>query len=292
MGRLRVLTKLSLRDLPPGVVPLAQTEHGVLVADEEDSEAGAEAIELAPGDSFTPLPELRPRVASHVHVAGPSGCGKTTWCGRYADAFRRYLGGSVVVISHDTSEDDAITADVRLPVGPELADIALEDLAGEKPLLLVFDDTEGGGKKCEEALAVFRRSALERGRKLNIHSVNVSHRAAGGRETKSVLSEMTAMVVFPWVPASRNLRYALSEHLGVPAEIMELLKRDKDAWGRAVQINMNSPCSIIGERRATLLDTAAIEVAHKHLKKQTAREIGGMSCGDVTQAIAESRRRR
>ena len=257
MGRLRVVEKLCGAPRR-GTIALAQSDRGVLVADEEDHE-NEEAIELPVGDHFTPLPEVRPGVACHIHVAGPSGCGKSTWAGDYADLFRKHLGGAVVVISLDLADDPAIRADVRLPVSEDLAEIDLESIAGEKPLLLIFDDCDGGGKKLGEALAIFKRGALERGRKLGLSTINIHHRAAAGKETRSSLGEMTSMVVFPNVPATRNLRYALDVHLGVPSDLLAILKKDK-AWGRAVMINMSNPPTIIGERKAMLLDIELYEI--------------------------------
>lgn len=230
---------------------------------EEEDEKDRQGVVLpAPSARFVLLPEERENVASHIHLSGPSGVGKSTWCGEYCRAFKETcaeLGtpGRVVVVSADPEDDpaipaDGVTCDERIQITPELGAVPLSDVASLAPrTLIVFDDVEGVGRDLQDALLTFRRACVERGRKLGISTISVYHRCAGGRATRDSLNEATCFVVFPRGGLSKNTRYALTEHAGLPPGFSTSLRRRH--FGRAVAICTGHPRVVVGDRAAAII---------------------------------------
>ena len=259
------------------------------------------AIELTkPGESFFPLPELRPKFPSHIHVVGPSGVGKSTWAGQYARLFRHLLDGRVVVVSADGAEDPAIphvplhrngatevdpAADERISAADLVENpLELEDLAAQldgdgPPTLVIFDDVEGLPKHQRQAVRTLEQAVKERGRKFGVHSVSIYHRGAASRATASSLSEATGYVVFPEGGITQNTLYMLKQYAGIEPAIVGLIRRA--GWGRWLYISATAPQYMLGPRRAAVMDPvvmAAIGKAEqKQLAAQAARSFAGFS---------------
>jgi hypothetical protein len=245
------------RTVPEHAIRVAECGAGILCAIDDDEE-GAQAIELPEHDEFHVLPELRENVAQHIHLVGPSGVGKSSWAGQFAERFRRERNGRVVVISADAADDPAIVADARFPVSADLADVDISQLAEGGPLLVIFDDVEGVPRDLSQSLAQFRKALLERGRKLQISTINIYHRGASGSATRDSLNEATGVVVFPRGGISSNTKYMLRNHFDIPDGFMTLLRKSRP-WGRSVYISNTFPPIAVGGRRAALLDADEIE---------------------------------
>lgn len=246
-----------------------EDEEGFLCA----KPGGSEAMILGDGEQFEVVPERRPQVAQHIHVSGPSGCGKSTWSGNFAKLWRAMnKDGRVIVISADARPDPAIGCDARIAVTPELADLQLESIAGDFPLLVIFDDIEGLSNVLTKAVQTFQQALLERGRKYSVSTINIFHRAANGSATKSALAEATAFLVFPDGGClSGNTAYALKRYCGVPPEFLTIVRRS-GGWGRWLYICNSAPQVAIGERRAAVLDTSTIEALARAERKRANKE--------------------
>lgn len=230
-----------------------------------DPEDLTQSVEPPEGGSWVPIPELRPRVACHIHVAGPSGAGKSTFANTYAAEFKRQTGGMVIVISADAEPDPALTCvDGRIQVDPSLAELDLEQLASpERPSLIIFDDTEGLPKPLATALRVFTQAIKERGRKMGLHTLSIYHKGAGNLVTRDSLAEATAYVVFPQRLTS-NAEYMLKKYAGIPTEICSLFR--KGGWGRWMMIFPGE--AIVTPERIVELDGAVLASIAKAEKRQ------------------------
>jgi len=263
MPRLRLVRKIQ-EPLPKGTVALAVSQNGVLIAEEDyddSDEEDQQAIELEDvGDEFTVLPERREGVATHIACSGNSGCGKSTWAGQYADSWREHNpAGVVLCISCDLTDDPAIYCDLR--INPtDAGELDVDDL-GDDGALLVFDDCHGTDKATAAGLAKFMRACHERGRKKRISTINISHRPTAGKETKSTLCDLSGLVLFPSLPPTASLIYVLQNYAGVDPALLKLLKKDRQGWGRAVFVNLSSPGTLIGARKAMLIDNDAVAAA-------------------------------
>lgn len=262
---MRLVVANKFAQLPKKAIPLAIYKGGVLAAVDDDAEtAENQAIELPDGQEFQVLPEQREKVAQHIHIVAPSGCGKSTWAGNFAKEFQRD-GGRVVCISADATDDPALPVDTRLPISEDLASVNLEDLVDpDEPqkLLLIFDDVEGVRGNLAKALAIFRKAAVERGRKLGISTLNIYHRGASGAATRDSLGEATGFVIFPKGGLSQNTVYMLKSYSGTPPEIIQLI-RNRPGWGRSVFISNGHPAVAIGGRYAALLDPFLVSAVAK-----------------------------
>lgn len=231
---------------------------------------GSQSLQAEDGTKFEPLPELRPQVASHLHVAGPSGCGKSTFANLYAKNFKECTGGAVFVFSADISPDPALTyVDGRFGIDESLAEVPLEELrrvnqSGEPvPSLLIFDDVEGLPKPRAVALRVFTQGVKERGRKMGLHSLSIYHKGAGNLVTRDSLAEATGYVFFP-DRLNSNTTYMLNRYCGLSNEISGMIRNGK--WGRWVMVYPG--LAILGERKMSIIDPAVLTAIAKAEKKR------------------------
>lgn len=264
------IKKLVHGDELPGV-PIASlsSDHRQTVFAVDGSKEGDQYLATPPGDTFVPIPEIRPQVASHLHVCGASGCGKSTFADLYARQFKHFTGGKVVVISADTQPDANLThIDGRVGIDETIGDLPLERIAAGsagRPTLLIFDDCEGLGKSKEAALRTFVQAVKERGRKMGISSLSVYHKGAGNSTTRDSLAEATAFVIFP-ARLTSNTEYMLKRYAGIPGEVSSLIRRG--GWGHWVIITPGQ--SILGEKKAAVVDPAVLSsIARAEKKKLT-----------------------
>ena len=256
-----------------------------------DDDAGeSQALTAPPGDSFVPLPELRPNVASHLHISGPSGCGKSSFANLMSKSFIECHAGPVIVISADGTPDPNFTnVTQRIPVDESLANVKLEALAGgtpeSPPALIVFDDVEGLAKPKAAALRVFEQAVKERGRKMGLHSLSIYHRGAANKSTQASLNEATGYVVFP-KKMSTNTAYMLKTYADIPDEVVSLIRSGD--WGRCLIIIPGE--YLLGEKKAAIIDPSVISaIAKAEKKRMNQRATKALAAAEEAAAVTLSR---
>lgn len=259
---------LGKKDRPVSLIRGGDLD-GQFLCVSEDVVDGSEGIQIPPNSRFTFIPEIRNRVAQHIHIVGPSGVGKSTCAQELCDCFP----GKRIVVSADEDDDPAIkNVDMRLKAEKDIQDIELDDLQHDKGVMVVFDDIEGVSKDVSKALNVFRRALHERGRKFGICTVNICHRGADGENTRSALGEMTHLVIFPHFSNNQNTRYLLEKYAGLPANFSDLVSGPQ--WGRRVMIAINdTPQYVIGEHAASIIEHSTLLALSKHSRKILAKRV-------------------
>ncbi len=246
-----------------GFIPLAVVRGGAhpgrLLCFHPDDQGGDSLLTLGDDETFELIPEIRDGMRSVYHIVGPSGSGKSTVSAGFARNFQRlWPDGKIAVVSSIEDFDPAFEGidHVRLAADEELDAIEMPELAAASegdPTLLIFDDVEGLPKARKRALENFQQRALETGRKLNIHVLNIFHRAAAGNSTKTSLSEANGVVMFPRANTG-NLEYTLKRYFNINPSIKKLLKAPE--WGRWVLVRTDGhPSYLLGEKRASLYDS-------------------------------------
>lgn len=261
---------------PEGAIAiLASDPHAfIVVTDHTDPFADDMAITAPVGDSFIPLPEMKPCVASHIHVAGPSGSGKSTFADMMAEMYKSVVGGRVIVVSADGDPDPNLThVDTRVPIDESISQVNIKDMAGADGALVIFDDVEGLPKESASAFRAFEQAVKERGRKMGLHSISIYHRGAANKSTQASLNEATGYVVFP-KKLSSNITYMLKTYADIPPEVVNLIGRGD--WGRWLLIVPG--CYMLGEKKAAIIDPTAIAAIAKAEKKRITQ--------DATDAVA------
>ena len=210
-----------------------------------------------------------------MYICGPCGSDKSTQASTIAEQFRKVTDGLVIVLSMDDEEDDSFPcADDRLSV-EKATELTLEDLMGEvdeetgerqRTLICLDDHLSGADPFVTAAVLQLQRAIIQRGRKFGVSSITTAHRPATGKESRHALAGMTHFCFFPMHGAGRSLRYTLETYAMVPGEIVSLLRRDPDGWGRCVTLKLSAPMVCIGHRRAMIMDPEHIESTFRALK--------------------------
>lgn len=233
---------------------------------------GEELIELPDNLNFSVCPETRENLVDNIFITGGAGSGKSTWCGDYCKLFILMFKPEpqyITIISADDVEDPAynfphrhIKVDDEFAADPPTLD---EFTNPDGRSIVIFDDIEGiSNTKRLKAIEGVVESCLTMGRKRGINSLFISHRAANGKQTRMILTELNSVVWFPKIGNSRNLTYMLTKHLGIPEGMREALKAE--GWGRWVCLKTSAPQVLISEKRATMYDHDEVE---KAIKKRT-----------------------
>lgn len=215
---------------------------------------GSKEIETVPG---TPLLEVAPRLdadfTNRLLISGPSGAGKSHFAGKWINTFEDWLGPLDVFLFSKVASDKAFEDldDVmeRVDVHSLHDDpIAVEDLLGS---VAIFDDVDTiadpGDRKAVQQL---RGDVLETGRHQRCTCVAINHMITNGAETRKMLSEATAAVLFPRSGSKYHTRRYLREYCGLETPI---IRKIMDLPSRWVYIARTYPNYVVHERGAFLL---------------------------------------
>ena len=256
----------------PRVTHLAKQLNKEVLMLCESEDAGSQLVDLPEKCAFELIPEIRPEMRSVYHIVGPSGAGKSTVAAGFARNFHELGPGNIMLITSVAGKPDPAFEKIEhtvLPVSQALEELSMEEIEQSSqghPSLLIFDDVEGVKDAERRALQGFQQRALETGRKLGIHVLNIFHRPASGKATRASLGESNGVVFFPKANKG-NLPYMLKSHFGIDPKIIPHLK---DGWGHWILLRTDGiPAYILGEKRAAIFDTDQIA---KALRERDAAE--------------------
>jgi hypothetical protein len=188
-----------------------------------------------------------------LYIAGQSGSGKSYFSNQYIKEYKK-LHPKNKVFLFSVHESDKSLSDknfLKIPLDADFLSLPLtkEDFTNS---LTLFDDIDSMKKsKIKTKLEDILRVLLETGRHVNASVIYISHIANKGNETKCILNECSAIVIFPKRMSCRALKYLLSEYVGMNKD---QIKRAKNVNSRAITIFRSYPNIVIGEKECYVLD--------------------------------------
>jgi len=240
-------------------------------------------IKLKDG-KFVPMPNSQPRQRSNLVVVGSSGIGKSTFINEWINSFNKIFPDHDENVLFTTNEEDdpalkeqemkKIIVDEDFVKHP----LKCEDIAGEHPKIIVFDDYRMGIQKVRDSVDKTRNDIGERGRKMDLHLV-VSSTSAPIREAlyRELLANCTEFVYFKDRPPS-NLKRILENYFDVSDKLRADLRKWDSRWillSRAsAPFIIGEDCALIfnPEREAERLKGASIKPTVKIYKREETEE--------------------
>lgn len=167
---------------------------------------------------FEVLPNDPVRV---IYVAGPSGSGKSTFCAKYIENFRNIYPKSKFYLfsrlKDDEPLDDLEPHRINLD-DPELIENPIQIEEVEENSIILFDDIDTiSNKPLLDSLINFENQVLELGRHRSVKILITSHLINGNnrKQTRTILNEMQALVIFPKSGSVYQMKYTLKQYLGM-----------------------------------------------------------------------------
>lgn len=187
----------------------------------------SEGVRSIEEDGLMKLP-----IAGHeiLFVSGPPKAGKSYFCNDYAKYYRALNPNNRIILFtiHDTDETLDNDIYIKLVLNPSMLDdkFKLEDF---KNSLVIFDDIESSEyPKVTKYLLDEKKglinSMIKNGRHHNIDVMFVNHDLRGGMKTKSILSNMTSLVIYPSAGTKYHINLCLKAHVGISnAQVKKIL---------------------------------------------------------------------
>jgi len=206
-----------------------------------------------PNLHFQPIPDKN-KERSITYVTGASGSGKSYWTRMYVDEYKRlYPKREVYLISSisDDSSIDKIKGLNRISLEGEFltADVTASDF---KDSCLIFDDTDCiTNKPLKMKIVGLLNSVLETGRHFNVEVIYTSHLACDGLNTKRILNECKAVVIFPSGLGGRSIKYLLDNYFGLDKEQIKKIKGVNSRW---VSICKTYPMCVVSDKESFILN--------------------------------------
>ena len=180
---------------------------------------------------FFPLPQKH---SERIYISAPSGAGKSTFIGKYLTELRKVKGKKRPIFIFSRVEDDKpldIHKPIRIPLERELFDenpLIPEDF---RDCILIFDDIDTLiDKPLLKYLQHFRDDLLECGRHYGITTISTTHQILNFAETRKLLNEATAIIIFPKATGNYQLRSFLERYMGFDKEQIEHIKHLPSRW--------------------------------------------------------------
>ena len=169
-----------------------------------------------------------------VYVTAPSGSGKSYFTKQFIEDYKKAYPKRPVWIFSSLTEDptlDKLKGLRRLKIMEDkfmMADITAKDFTDS---LCIFDDIDViSNKEVKNKVMKVFNSIAQIGRHHNVSVVFTSHNATNGFETKNILNESHAIVVFPKTAGNRTLKYLLDQYLGFDKNQIRRVRNMNSRW--------------------------------------------------------------
>ena len=190
-----------------------------------------------------------------LYITGPSGSGKSFFTKNYIKEWQKInKKGNVYVFSAIKSDEslDDISNLKRINIGENLIEdeVQAEDLP--EGCMCCFDDVDViSNKKVRDAVYTLLNQILEVGRHMKISCICTNHLPTNSHYTRRILNESHYCVWFPNSGGTKQMKYLLTEYLGLDREMIRRTKRLKS---RAVCMYKHFPQFLLSERDVFLLN--------------------------------------
>lgn len=199
---------------------------------EEPTEENQEMKITNKDEFFFPVPRKH---SERIYVSAPSGSGKSTWIGNYLTEIRKAKGGKKreIFLFSRVEEDKPLDKHnpVRIPLERSTFDtdpLQPEDFENS---VVIFDDIDTlMDKPLLKYLQEFRDDLLECGRHYGITTISTTHQILNFRETRKLLNEANAVVIFPRSNGAYQIRIFLEKYMGFEKDQIEMVKRLPSRW--------------------------------------------------------------
>jgi hypothetical protein len=151
----------------------------------------------------------------------------------YCNEWRKYFKNGEIYVFSALKEDETLdkVKDLkRVRIDDDLEEMSIE-YEDFRDSLLIFDDVDViSNKKQREQVYLILNKVLEIGRHFNIFCVLTNHPPSKGIYTKRILNESKYVVWFPHASSGRQMRYLLTEYLGLDKNTILKTKKCKSRW--------------------------------------------------------------
>jgi len=194
------------------------------------------------GDKIIPI--IDKTLRSVLYIAGPSGSGKSVFVSKWIhNALQFYKKDEVFLFSPIKDDPSLNTIDyIKVELNNELKDLTIDDFENT---FVIFDDTDTiKDKYISGLLNNLRDELLETGRHSNSKMVITSHLINNYKDTRRILNECTAIVIYPNSSGTYGIRTYLKTYMGLNKDQVDRILKHKDRW---ILISKTYPIYVLTE---------------------------------------------
>lgn len=189
-----------------------------------------------------------------VYIAGSSGSGKSHWCRQFiAEYHKAYPSRPVYIISALTEDTtlDKLKYIQRVKLTPELLEDELKSCDFADSLVVLDDCDTIANRKIRKKVLEIQSDLLSTGRHYNVSVLVTTHTPCSGLESKLILNECHACVIFPSGLGGRAKSYLLEAYLGLDKR---QIKKLNDIDSRSICFIKGYPQVVLAEQDAYILN--------------------------------------
>lgn len=211
-------------------------------------------IKLQDDGVMVPIPRSDSREV--IYISGPSESGKSTWCSNYLREYIKLFPNREIYLFSRLDEDPVLDEyePTRILINEELLEdpIVPEELVEQSPegCLVIFDDIDTLPKKLRDPIWALRDDILQIGRHYHITILVVTHQLMNYKETRTLLTESSKVVVFPHSGTAYHLRRFFKEYCGLDSKTTNRVLKLPTRW---LMVQKKYPLYILGENICTLV---------------------------------------
>jgi len=200
----------------------------------DDISATHKDIKLPTNQTFQMIPTDKER--DIIYITGQSGSGKSYFTKLFADEYKKKYKKREIYLFSAIDDDESIDS---------IKDLKRINI---KDSMCIFDDVDTiTSKQIRNKVFGILNMILQCGRHANISVVYTSHICCAGAETKLILSEAHAVVIFPKTMGNRSLKYLCDSYFGMDKEQIQKIKQ---IGGRHAIIHKTYPMVVMGANSA------------------------------------------
>ena len=239
---------------PIAVIVGGKKDGKFIYLDPDWEKEGDDEYICSAGEKVFPLPHFDK--TEHIYVAGPTGCGKSYFVAEYVRQLKKKQKKRKVALISDVDADpsiDRIKKLIRVDIkDPELLEKDSIDPQGFKDTVLIFDDIDSiQNKQIANLIHTFKDAVLRRGRHEGITSITTNHNTSDYRNTRVVLNETNAIVMYPRSGATNGIKYVLEKYIGVNKDEVENIMKLKTRW---IYCGKHAPQYLVYEKGVYMLN--------------------------------------
>jgi hypothetical protein len=175
------------------------------------------------------LPDINRQI---IYIAGPSGVGKSYFTSKYCEKYHKIFSENDIYLFSRKNEDPAFDKHKyikRILIDESFIDdpIHPEEL---KNALVIFDDSHTFRGKLKKEIMNTQTDLMDLGRAGNTNMIITSHLMTNYAETRSVLNECSAIVVYPESGSYHQMKYTLCTYFNIDKNDIKKILKLKSRW--------------------------------------------------------------